>query len=495
MQPLISKGNESAFNKALLTFEEQEKYLSLLNILKRHEEFILNKDGIIVSSNLDAVNITGYEKEQVIGKHISMFYPEEEKSKATADLEKSVRLGRVVVTGLKLKKRSISFWAKMKIQPIKLESDQVTGYKVILKDGTYRALSNMRVRTIKDQYLSIFNNPFVGTFKFRMSDHKLLMWNPKTSQLTGRDDFSRSSFRDFFHIPIEADYFFELLNENEKIGEFEFRLNTIGFNEPRWCLLSCRHFTSFDFAEGILVDITDQKKQLQELKKVNTELDRFIYHASHDLRSPLTTMMGLTNLIDLDKTGEHTHQYNEMLKERIMHLDTLLHDLVSVAYNSTVNPDLEIIPFDKELQSIIRYEVGQNESVKVDFRLDAKADFYSDAIRIKAILKHLVSNAFKYYNKHEAYSWVNILITVSESAATIEIEDNGIGIDQVQQGRIFEMFFRATNEVQGTGLGLYIVKAMIDKLGGQIHFQSTRGMRSFFRVIIPNQILAVTSKQ
>src|ERR1043166_10312897 len=82
-----------------------KKYFSLLHILNGEEEFILDQNGFIISSNLEAVNVTGYEEHEIIGKHISIFYQPEDLEKAKADLEKAFRVGSTVVTGVRVKKR------------------------------------------------------------------------------------------------------------------------------------------------------------------------------------------------------------------------------------------------------------------------------------------------------------------------------------------------------------------------------------------------------
>src|SRR6266436_1541697 len=105
-------------SKRYATEEESvfNKYASLLHILHGEEEFALDQYGFIIGSNLEAVNVTGYEEYEVIGKHISVFYRLEEREKAKVDLEKARRLGNTVVAGLRVKKRGVIFWAKMKIK-------------------------------------------------------------------------------------------------------------------------------------------------------------------------------------------------------------------------------------------------------------------------------------------------------------------------------------------------------------------------------------------
>src|SRR5258706_8537741 len=136
-----------------------DKYSSLLHILQGEEEFILDKDGFIVGSNLEAVNVTGYEEYEIMGKHISMFYRQDECEKATADLEKACRLGTAIVTGMRVKKRGVNFWAKMKIKFIAPTQPESHHYRVILQEATHRYLSKERISNLRDEYFAIFTNP------------------------------------------------------------------------------------------------------------------------------------------------------------------------------------------------------------------------------------------------------------------------------------------------------------------------------------------------
>ena len=112
------------------------KHTSLLHILNGEEEFILDQAGFIIGSNLEAVNVTGYEEYEVIGKHISIFYRPDESEKATSDLEKAYRLGNTIVTGMRVKKRGVNFWAKMKIKFIARPCQADPSFSVILQDAT-----------------------------------------------------------------------------------------------------------------------------------------------------------------------------------------------------------------------------------------------------------------------------------------------------------------------------------------------------------------------
>jgi len=112
--------------------------------------------------------------------------------------------------------------------------------------------------------------------------------------------------------------------------------------------------------------------------------------------------------------------------------------------------------------------------------------FCGDPLRVKIILSNIISNAYKYYNP-EAKSFLKIVIRTSPKEADIRIEDNGIGIRQQYLDKIFNMFFRATERAQGSGLGMYIVKQAVDKLQGKISIRSEYGAGTTISIQLPNQ--------
>jgi signal transduction histidine kinase len=105
---------------------------------------------------------------------------------------------------------------------------------------------------------------------------------------------------------------------------------------------------------------------------------------------------------------------------------------------------------------------------------------------LNIVLYNLVSNALSYYNPYEEHPYVRLQVTANEREAVIRCEDNGLGIAPEHQDKIFRMFYRASTDSKGSGLGLYIVKEAVDKLQGQISLQSTPGKGSTFIIKIPN---------
>jgi signal transduction histidine kinase len=127
-------------------------------------------------------------------------------------------------------------------------------------------------------------------------------------------------------------------------------------------------------------------------------------------------------------------------------------------------------------------EIKQNISIE-------GIDFYNDPWRVAEILRNLISNSIKYRNlDHRIQSEITIKIRIDHLRADLSFTDNGIGIDSENLDRIFEMFYRASEQGDGSGIGLYIVKNAVDKLGGQISVQSKVGIGTRFHIILPNRI-------
>jgi PAS domain S-box-containing protein len=468
---------------------ESDKYLSLINTLKGREEFLLDENGIIISTNLEAVNITGYEEYEVIGKHFSIFYLDEEKEKALKDLQRAMALGQIVVTGLRVKKRGIRFWAKMKVVHA-VEKYPRGFFKVLLQDSTHRALSNLRVQSIRDEYLAIFNNPFVGAFKFRMADYKMIMCNQKTLEITAIPNSDNLYFNTIFNSSLQFEQFLLLLKQEKRVEGFQFLINAGKNPQGNWGVISARSFNNQGFVEGVLMDISEQYNQMIELQRINAELDNFTYHASHDLRAPLTTIMGLVNLGEKENSIEISRSYYEMIRNKINHLDLLLKDLISVSYNSKAEVAIKSFSFKEEVPLILesmKYP-GHPFRIEVDIKQDHR--FGSDPIRLRTILRNLLSNAFKYFNPIVTRPYIGLTIEVDLKCAAIHLKDNGIGIEREYKEKIYNIFFRGTTRSTGSGLGLYIVKSMIDKLEGKIFVESIPEEGTTFSLIIPNRFEA-----
>ena len=262
-----------------------------------------------------------------------------------------------------------------------------------------------------------------------------------------------------------------------------------------WGDLAITTFGEAKYAVVRVTDITERKiaeermiSNNEKLKKINQELDRFVYSASHDLRAPLTSIVGLINLSTLEEVPPAITEYLGLMKKSADKLDSFIQDLTNFSRNARTEIKRDLVDFQDMIDTIFEQHKFMDGSKEADMQADIEQafDFYSDNNRLQVVFSNIISNAVKYNNSQAAKALVNINIRVTAQWASIRISDNGMGIGQEHLERIFEMFYRATDERQGSGLGLYIVKETIEKLSGEVQVTSELGVGTTFTFKIPN---------
>lgn len=224
------------------------------------------------------------------------------------------------------------------------------------------------------------------------------------------------------------------------------------------------------------------------LAKTNKELDRFVYSASHDLRAPLTSLLGLIEIADKTNDFEEIHLCHTMMKDRVHNLDSFIKEIIDFSRNARQEVRREritILPIIKQTIEELKFAEGM-EQIYVRLDVSPTLEIISDTTRLKVILHNLIGNAFKYQDSQKPQQEVFIKVIQEETHVRIDIEDNGMGIPQEHQEKIFDMFYRASEKSQGSGLGLYIVKETLPKLNGTVQVQATVGKGSCFSVWLPN---------
>lgn len=231
----------------------------------------------------------------------------------------------------------------------------------------------------------------------------------------------------------------------------------------------------------------------EELRIRNTELDRFVYSASHDLSAPLKSLMGLINVARMEKPGTTHEQYLRLMERSVLKLDQFIREVVSYSRNSRMPLKLESFDFRELVNGIlIDYQYSPNFK-KIDFIVedDTGSEMVCDVTRLKIILNNLISNTinFHYYGG-DRQPYMRIMLTTSDGHYVIRAEDNGRGISQEHISKIFEMFYRASEESQGSGLGLYILKESVTKLDGTIEVTSVPNAGTIFTIRLPVRLTA-----
>lgn len=252
--------------------------------------------------------------------------------------------------------------------------------------------------------------------------------------------------------------------------------------------------------ENKQVQISEKVKELKRknrtLKKVNSELDLFVYSTAHDLKAPLSSLLGLIGIMKMEKYSKHNfEEYLSMMERSIYKLNDFITDIIFYSKNNRTTIAPEKINFGSLIENLlIHFQYLKNTS-KINFviKVDESVEYKSDKVRIEAIIRNLVSNAIRYtdLSKDSPSIWISVYL--EGKRIIIEITDNGIGIHPEHQDKIFKMFYRASENSAGSGLGLFIVKEMVGKLRGKFSFKSTYGEGTLFKISIPNKVENISS--
>lgn len=239
-----------------------------------------------------------------------------------------------------------------------------------------------------------------------------------------------------------------------------------------------------------LAKLEQKEIENEELKKTNYELDKFVYSVSHDLRSPLSSILGIVEFAKEDSTEEPVQEHLVMIEQSIKKLDGFILDILDYSRNARVGIVKEKIPLKPLLDDIINNIKHMSYTIrKVDIQVEGHENkfIYTDKTRLTIILNNLISNGIRYQNLNNNHPLVKIEVIKEDANTKIQINDNGIGIAEAEIPKIFDMFYRVSEKSIGSGLGLYIVKEAIDKINGKINVNSALGAGSKFLVEIPNE--------
>ncbi|MBA2611200.1 MAG: PAS domain S-box protein [Bacteroidetes bacterium] len=266
--------------------------------------------------------------------------------------------------------------------------------------------------------------------------------------------------------------------------------------DKRWMIVSDSSYTD---RKGKIIgsiklhtDISQIRKTKENLKSANTELEIYVYKASHDLRGPLASILGLIGVGRMEIKDQTALKYLEMLDTSAKKLDTTLAELVKGMKIKEIHVFDDVINFEDIISGVLKMFEHYPGYIwlKVSLNISVPNDFISNRFIIETIFQNLIENAIKYQNLKEDNSMLQIEVLQENNKVKIRVEDNGIGIDPSFQEKIFDMYFRGTDASTGSGLGLYLVKKSVDKLNGHIRLTSQPNQGAIFYVTLHNTIAA-----
>lgn len=263
--------------------------------------------------------------------------------------------------------------------------------------------------------------------------------------------------------------------------------------KDRWVLVSSTRAvteTQKRHINAIFTDITRLKQTESDLLYKNRELDTFVYKASHDLKAPLSSLRGLTDIAKNEIQPEDSvGTFLDLIMTTIDKMDSVLLGLLEVTWikqGSLEYVEMELESLVELVLAAIQHAPGYS-SIKFTIEIPKGFVMLMDIKLMNSVLQNLIFNAVKYHREEGDDKSVRISASRDAYTTYLSVQDNGPGIPLEARDRLFDMFFRASLKSQGSGLGLYIVRNSVEKMGGSVRLKSQVGVGTEFIVDLPNE--------
>lgn len=276
-------------------------------------------------------------------------------------------------------------------------------------------------------------------------------------------------------------YLNPIISKNKVIGVSAFAIDISELKQQEQVLL--------DLNNSLRQEIEVRKKIEKDLKFKNNELDTFIYKASHDLRGPIASLVGLYSAAKIEIKDPKAQEYLEYIHKTAQRMDQVLKALINLSEIKDKQIDISranIRSLVCDILNVINSK-GKQENITFDISVPAQLEFYTDEGLLIVMLKNLIENAIK-YSKVPGEVQIEIkAILQKDTSLKLIVKDNGIGMHPQIQDKVFNMFYKGNNLSTGSGLGLYMVKSAVDKLGGKVTLKSKVNEGTRFSIILPKR--------
>ena len=495
--------------------DERDLFRLLIEAVQDYAIFALDPEGYILTWNPGAERFKGYKAHEIIGKHISIFYPQDaiDRKHPQYELEVAALEGRFEEEGWRIRKDGTRFWANVVITALREETGELVGFGKVTRDLTVRREATEELRRSEERLRLLIQS---------VRDYAIFMLNPDGTVATWNEGAERAKgyrAEEIIGRSFETFYPPEKVEEGFPRYELEMASREGRFEDEGWRVRKdgTRFWANVvitalrDPVTGELIgfakitrDLTERKaaeeraiedaKRIAQVEAANRAKAEFLAAMSHELRTPLNAISGYVELLESGLRGPVNETQMEDLgriKRSGQHLLSIINDLLNFSRleAGTVHYDITTFSVARALDEV-RVMVEPLAGAKgielswptTDHKLSARADI----AKVEQILVNLIGNAIKF-----TADGGRVAVSHQKVRGDIHIlvEDTGIGIPQDQLEAIFEPFVQVgrtlSSSSEGTGLGLAISRDLARAMGGDLHATSTLDVGSTFTLCLP----------
>ena len=449
--------------------------------------------------------ISGFHLEEIKGRKPKEFLQGEDTTDFDRDVLKKALWNKedVELTVVNYTKDGHPYYNQLEIISVFNEEGEHTNFIALQKDITTEIATQQEMLRMNSRFEMITEKSMIGIWELEFPDDNVV-WSDLLYKIYGfekDEDLMRNEmWRKVLH-PDDREAVLKRLESiiNGENGVIHDEYRIIRANDQSERLVECLTIAERDERGnlirlvGSVKDVTDVKQyqnsilfQNEELKKINLELDNFVYSISHDLRSPLLSIKGILSLLMHDnQLTDDGKRFLSMADVSIGRLDGTIQEILEYSRNSRLDLKPESFDLEEMVQTVFDdLKFSTTDSLSLFIHVDGSSQVLLDKARVNVLLKNIIGNSVK-YRRSDVDAEIRVNIINENKMAHIVVSDNGEGIASEHQQKIFDMFFRGTSNSVGTGLGLYICKEIVNKMNGTIDVSSQKGIGTTMKINLP----------